>query len=119
MKGSTLLVFTGALIYLVRKLFAFVKALQAIQYVILGIRRSTQFLLRTTDTIPGSAFSFHQRVLLAVLYPQSVGLVMGAIHYSRRNINVSVCNPHSNHTLVLSILYGQFISRLVGTSIQW
>ena len=62
MKGIILLVFTGALVYLVHKLFSFVKALQAIQYVILGIRRSAH-LLRTTDTIPGSAFSFHRWVL--------------------------------------------------------
>ena len=43
MKGIILLVFTGALVYLVHKLFSFVKALQAIQYVILGIRRSAHF----------------------------------------------------------------------------
>ena len=45
MKGVILLVFTGALVYLVRKLFSFVKALQAIQYVMLDIRKSAQFYL--------------------------------------------------------------------------
>ena len=40
MEGVILLVFTGALVYLLGKLFSFLKALQTIQYV-LGIQWSS------------------------------------------------------------------------------
>jgi hypothetical protein len=58
MQGIILLVLTGALLYLVRKLFSFVKALQAIQYVTHPMVNAV--LLNTTGTIPGNALSFHQ-----------------------------------------------------------
>ena len=111
MQGITLLVFTGALLYLVRKLFSFVKALQAIQYV--RHPMLDPLLLTTTGTIPGNALSFHRPAFLVVFYPKSRGLVMGAIYYSGRNMNVSVCNPRYNHTLLTVYSMHSFqVSRL-------
>ena len=57
-------------------------------------------LLSTTGTIPGNALSFHQLAFWVLFYPKYGGLVTGETYYSQRNINVSVCNPLSNHTLL-------------------
>jgi hypothetical protein len=58
MKGILLLVFTGALVYLVRKLFSLIKALQTIQYVLGDYPMLDPVSLSTTGTTPGRAFSF-------------------------------------------------------------
>ena len=98
MQDIILLVFTVALLYLVCKLFFFVKALQAIQYVRDPMVDSV-LLSSTTGTIPGNALSFRQ---------SAGGLIIGATYYSMRNINVSVCNPRSNHTLLRVYSIGSF-----------
>ena len=58
MQGIILLVFTGALLYLGHKLFSFVKALQAIQYVWRPMVDTV--ILNTTGTIPENELSFPQ-----------------------------------------------------------
>jgi len=60
MQAIILLVITGALLYLVRKLFSFVKALQAIQYVKHPSPMVDAVLLSATGTIPGNALLLHQ-----------------------------------------------------------
>ena len=63
-----LLVLTGALLHLVRKLFAFVKALQAIQYVtLLGIRWST---LSKNRHHPGKRALFSPTSFLGAVLPK-------------------------------------------------
>ena len=58
MQGIILLVFTGALLYLGHRLFSFIKALKAIQYV--GHPMVDPAILSISGTIPGNALSFHQ-----------------------------------------------------------
>ena len=57
MQGIIFLVFTGVLLYLGPKLFSFVKALRAIQYVRLPMVDPV-ILNNTTGTIPEIALSF-------------------------------------------------------------
>lgn len=60
MQGVALLLLSGASLYLVHKLFSFIKELQAIQYAKHPMINAISLTCGIIGTSPGNALSFHR-----------------------------------------------------------